>query len=319
MSAPGAAVAPTTSGVQPRNGTRRATRRTGLFGRHPFAWLFVAPWLVYLLVVFAVPLVQAVWMSLHDSFFTAPGVTVPQPWLGLGNYSELVRDPQVQRAFVNVAEFLVINVPLTTVLALVLAAALNSRLPLRTFFRAAYYIPYVTASVAVVTVWLFLFSSNGLVNRGLGSLAPDPSWLSNTGWAMPVIAFFVTWKQLGLFVVLYLAALQNIPAEQYESAEVDGATGLQRWRNITVPGVRQVTSLVVLLSIVTGANLFTEPYLLTAGGGPVNASTSPVLVMYQRGIEQGRPGYASSIGIVLVVLVLLVALVSRRLVNRGDR
>lgn len=134
---------------------------------------------------------------------------------------------------------------------------------------------------------------------------------------MPVIAVFVTWKGMGFYVMLFLAALQNIPTERYEAAEVDGASRFGRWRAVTIPGVRPVMSLVVLLAIITGANLFTEPYLLTAGGGPVNASTTPVLVMYQRGIEQGRPGYASAIGIVLVILVLIVGLVSRRLTERG--
>lgn len=308
---------PARDAAAPGRARRHRSGPLGWLGRNPLGWVFVAPWLAYLVVVFAVPLVQAVWMSLHDAFFTAPGVSVPQPWVGLGNYAEAVRDPQVRRAFLNIAEFLVINVPLTAVLSLLLASALNARLRLRGFFRAAYYIPYVTASIAVVAVWLFLFSSNGLVNRVLGPLAPDPSWLSNTAWAMPVIAVFVTWKGMGFYVMLFLAALQNIPAERYEAAEVDGASRFGRWRAVTVPGVRPVMSLVVLLAIITGANLFTEPYLLTAGGGPVNASTTPVLVMYQRGIEQGRPGYASAIGIVLVVLVLVVGLVSRRLTERG--
>ncbi len=99
-----------------------------------------------------------------------------------------------------------------------LAAALNGAIRGRTFLRIAYFAPYVTASVALVAVWLFLFSQNGMVNQVLGPLAPDPSWLVNSTLAMPVIALFVTWKQLGLFVLLYLAALQNVPKELYESA-----------------------------------------------------------------------------------------------------
>ena len=182
-----------------------------------------------------------------------------------------------------------INVPLTVALSLVLATALNAAIPFRTFFRVSYYVPYVTASVAVVGVWLFLFNSGGLVNKSLGPLAPHPSWLVNEHLAMPSIAMFVTWKQLGFFILLYLAALQNVPKELYEAASVDGAS---RWRSfwaVTVPGVRPATTLVVLVSLITGANLFTEPYLLTGGGGPDGASSSPVLLMYQRGIEQGHP------------------------------
>jgi multiple sugar transport system permease protein len=133
---------------------------------------------------------------------------------------------------------------------------------------------------------------------------------------MPLIAIFVTWKQLGLYILLYLAALQNVPKELYEAAEVDGATRWQRLRNVTVPGVRPATTLVVILATITGANLFTEPYLLTNGGGPDGASASPVLVMYQKGIQQGNPDVASAIGVILVVAVLVISLVNRRLLER---
>jgi multiple sugar transport system permease protein len=165
----------------------------------------------------------------------------------------------------------------------------------------------------MVAVWLSLFGSAGLANRLLGPLAPDPSWLINQRWAMPSIAVFVTWKQLGFFILLYLAALQNVPKELYEAAAMDGAS---RWRSflaVTVPGVRPATTLVTLLAIITGANLFTEPYLLTGGGGPNGKSASPVLLMYQRGIEQNHPDLASAIGVLLIILVLAIAGVQRML------
>jgi multiple sugar transport system permease protein len=177
-------------------------------------------------------------------------------------------------------------------------------------------VPYVTASVALVAVWLFLFSKDGMVNSILGPLAPDPSWLVNSGLAMPVIALFVTWKQLGFSILLYLAALQNVSKDLYESAAVDGAGRLRSFWNVTVPGVRSATTLVVILATITGANLFTEPYLLTNGGGPDGASASPVFVMYQKGIEQGHPDTAAAIGVVLVILVLLISLTTRKLLER---
>jgi multiple sugar transport system permease protein len=277
--------------------------------------VFVAPYVVFLAGVFAYPLGFAVYMSFHDYFFAAPGAVVERPFVGFANYAAVVGDPKVWQAFGNVAVFLLINVPLTAALSLVLATALNASMRLRTFFRVSYYVPYITASVAVVGVWLFLFNSGGLVNKVLGPLAPDPSWLVNERLAMPTIALYVTWKGLGFFILLYLAALQNVPAELYESAAVDGAG---RWRSfwaVTVPGVRPATTLVVLLATITGANLFTEPYLLTGGGGPDGSSSSPVLLMYQRGIEQGNPDVASAIGVILVVAVLLVALLQRRLLD----
>jgi multiple sugar transport system permease protein len=170
--------------------------------------------------------------------------------------------------------------------------------------------------VALVAVWLFLFSSGGLVNQILGPLAPSPSWLVNSAVAMPVIALFVTWKQLGLFILLYLAALQAIPNDLYDAAAVDRASRFRVFWHVTVPGVRPATALVVILATITGANLFTEPYLLTNGGGPDGASTSPVFVMYQQGIEQGHPDTAAAIGVVLVILVLAISLVSRRVLER---
>jgi multiple sugar transport system permease protein len=278
--------------------------------------LLTAPYVVFIGVVFAFPLGFAVWMSFHDYFFTAPGVNVPHPFVGLDNYQTILADPAVLASFLHVGIFLIINVPLTVAFSLGLAVALNRAIRFRTFFRAAYYVPYVTASVAVVAVWLFLFRSDVLVNQILGPLAPDPSWLVSSTWAMPIIALFVTWKQLGFFILLYLAALQNVPKELYESASVDGAGAWRSFRSVTVPGVRQATSLVLLLAIITGANLFTEPYLLTAGGGPDGASTTPVLLMYQLGIQQGKPDVASAIGVVLVVIVLIIALVNRRITER---
>ncbi|HZC27047.1 MAG TPA: sugar ABC transporter permease, partial [Actinopolymorphaceae bacterium] len=291
-------------------------RLSGLLGSQPLGTAFVAPYVLFLAAVFAYPLGFAVYMSFHDYFFAAPGAIVDRPFVGLANYATVLGDPAVRQAFGNILVFLVINVPLTVVLSLVLATALNAGIRFRTFFRVSYYVPYITASVAVVGVWLFLFNSRGLVNAVLGPLAPEPSWLVNSHLAMPTIAVFVTWKQLGFFILLYLAALQNVPKELYESASVDG-TG--RWRSfwaVTVPGVRPATTLVVLLATVTGGNLFTEPYLLTGGGGPDGASSSPVLLMYQRGIEQGNPDVASAIGVILVIGVLLIALLQRRLLDR---
>lgn len=287
-----------------------------VFGRQPLGAVFAAPYAVFLVLVFAYPLGLAVWISFHDYFFAAPGAVVERPFVGLANYRAVLGDPDVRRSFVNVAIFLVINVPLTVGLSIVLATALNSVTRLRTFLRVSYYVPYVTASVALVAVWLFLFSSGGLVNQVLGPLAPDPSWLVNSGLAMPVIAIFVTWKSLGFFILLYLAALQGVPKDLYDAASVDGATPVRRFWHVTVPGVRSATTLVVILATITGANLFTEPYLLTNGGGPDGASTSPVFVMYQKGIEQGNPDVASAIGVILVLLVLTISLVNRKLLER---
>jgi multiple sugar transport system permease protein len=164
------------------------TRR--LLGRHPIGYLFVAPYVVFLVAIFAYPLGFAVYMSFHDYFFAAPGAIVERPFVGLDNFTTALADPVFRRAMLNVVIFIAINVPLTVFVGLLLATALNAAIPFRTFFRASYFVPYVTASVAVIGVWLWLFNANGLVNSILGPLAPDPSWLVNSFWAMPIIALF---------------------------------------------------------------------------------------------------------------------------------
>lgn len=309
-------MATVTSTRPDRSKANRPTAKRGLVGRHPVGLAFTTPYVIFLAAVFAYPLGFAVYMSLHDYFFAAPGAIVDRPFVGLQNFTSVLTDREVLQSFRNVLIFLVINVPLTVILSLVLATALNAAIPFRTFFRVSYYVPYVTASVAVVGVWLYLFNSNGLINKVLGPLAPDPAWLINEHWAMPAIALYVTWKQLGFYILLYLAALQNVPKELYEAASVDGASRLRAFRSVTIPGVRPASTLVVLLATITGANLFTEPYLLTGEGGPNGASASPVLLMYKRGIEQGKPGVAAAIGLVLVVGVLIISLINRWLLER---
>lgn len=287
-----------------------------VFGKHPIGWLFAGPYLLFWLALFAWPLGFAVYMSFYDYFFAAPGAQVDRPFVGLANYTALLSDGDFRRAILNVAIFIAINVPLTVIIALVLATALNTGIRGRTFFRVAYYVPYVSASVAVIAVWLYLLQGNGLIADLLGPLAPDPPFLINRLWAMPVIALFATWKQLGFYVLVYLAALQNIPKELYEAASVDGATTLRKFTAVTVPGVRSATTLVVILATITGANFFTEPYLLTQGGGPNGASVSPVFLMYRQGIEQGDAGYAAAMGVTLAVAVMALSLFNRFVLER---
>lgn len=302
----------TTTHDAPRRASRSRLPLGGVLGAQPLGILLALPYVLFLAAVMAWPLIQAVWISFHDYFFTAPTAVVEHPFVGFENYLSAVTDPQVQQSFVNIAVFLVINVPLTAVLSLVLASALNKVVRFAAAFRIAFYIPYVTASVSLIGVWMLLFSSGGLVNTLLGPLAPSPSWLVNSSLAMPSIALYVTWKQLGFYILLYLAALQGIPKELYESAAMDGAGVVGRFRNVTVPGVKSVTVLVLILAIITGANLFTEPYLLTNGGGPDGASSTPVLLIYQKGIQQTNPDVASAIGVLLVIGIGLLSMLAAR-------
>jgi multiple sugar transport system permease protein len=299
-------------------GGEAALRRSSLirvvrrgFGESPLGIVLSAPYVAFVVVVFLIPFGFGIWMAFHDFYFTAPGVEVPHPFVGLENFASVLGDPVVHQAFANLLVFLLINVPLTVVLGLLLASGLDAVVHWKGFFRVAYYIPYVTASVATLAVWIFLFSGNGVVNSLVGDLAPSPSWLANPALIMPLIAVYVTWKNLGFYILLYLAALQNVPAELHEAAQLDGAGRWERFRSITLPAIRPVTSLVVLLSIITTGQIFTEPYLLT-GGGPNGASMTPALLMYQKGIQQGQPDIAAAIGLILVIAVMTVSLIARR-------
>ena len=302
-------------GPRPGSTRPRGRRLQRWLGEHPLGLLLSTPYTAFVVIVFLVPFGFGVWMSFHDFFFTAPGVQVPHPFVGLDNFRQVLADPAVRQAFGNLAVFGLINVPLTVVLGLLLSSGLDAVVHWKGFFRVSYYIPYVTASVATLAVWIFMFNGGGVVNPLLGSLAPDPTWLANQGLIMPLIAVYVTWKNLGFYVLLYLAALQNVPKELHEAAEMDGAGAWRRFRAVTLPAVRPVTSLVVLLCIITTGQIFTEPYLLT-GGGPNGASMTPALLMYQKGIQQGQPDIAAAIGMILVVAVMAVSLASRRLTER---
>lgn len=295
-------------------------RKTSLwqrfFGEHPLGLLLSTPYVAFVVVIFLIPFGVGVWMSFHDFIFRAPGAEGENPFVGLDNFRTVLTDPAVHQAFKNLAIFIVINVPLTVVLAMVLALGLNAVTRWKTFFRVSYYVPYVTASVATLAVWIFMFNSNGVVNTILGSRAPDPSWLANPLLIMPLIAVYVTWKMLGFYVLLYLAALQNVPVEQKEAAQMDGAGRWQVFRAVTLPAVQPVTSLIVLLTIIMSGQIFTEPFLLT-GGGPGGASMTPALLMYQKGLQQGQPDIAAAIGMVLVTVVLILSVISRKVTERG--
>ncbi len=297
---------------------RTASLSERLLGKQPLGILFSAPYVIFLAVVFAYPFFLAIWISFHDYIFTAPGSNVDHEFVGFANYVTALTDPAVLRSFLNTLIFLVINVPITVVLAMVLATALNAGVRWAAVFRVAFYVPYVTASVSLIGVWLLLFAQDGLINTILGPLAPEPSWLINSNLAMPSIALYVAWKQLGFFILLYLAALQAIPGELYEAASIDGAGTLHRFWNVTVPGVRPATVLVLILAIIIGANLFTEPYLLTNGGGPNGASATPVLLIYQKALQQTNPDVASAIGVVLVIIVGLLSAMANRVGGGND-
>jgi multiple sugar transport system permease protein len=280
--------------------------------RNPIGYLFVLPYAIFFSAMIAYPLGYAFYLAFHEWSIVA----AEKPYVGLDNFDRLLHDDLFWKALRNTVKFLVVNVPVTVVVSMVLAVALNRGIRGRAFFRAAYFLPYVTAGVVIALIWKWMFSTDGgFINNTLELLhLPQIGWLTEPFWSMITIALMVAWKQMGFYVVLYLGGLQGIPQQLYEAAEVDGANAFQRFRDITVPQLRPITMLVVILSTIVGFQLFTEPYIMT-GGGPLNSSLSVVLYIYQKAFQSLEFGYAAAIGVVLAVIIMTTALIQRRFLD----
>ena len=285
-----------------------APRRSRIDWRGP---LMAAPYLLHLAVFFGYPLAFAVVLVFHRW-----DLVTPMEWVGLGNLGRLFADDLFARAMLNTGLFLVIHIPLQIVVALFFAELLNMKLPGRTFFRAIYFLPVVVSGVVVTILFAQLFAfDSGYVNRVLVALGGGRvPWLVSPAWAMPAIALVATWKNVGLYVLLFLAGLQNIPASMYEAAEVEGAGRWQTWRLVTLPMLNPHLVTVVVLSTIGGFSLFIEPYVLT-GGGPLNSTLSGLLYIYNQAFTFNHMGYAATLGLAFATLILVVVLIQRRVVE----
>lgn len=270
------------------------------------------PYFIFFGLFVAYPLIFSFVLVFHHW-----SIVGPLEWAGLNNFRELMGDSLFWRSILNTLYFIVIHVPLQVAVALVLAAVLNSKIPARGFFRAAFFLPVVVSGVAVTVLWRQMFSTNlGIFNQVLHliGLGPVP-WITDVAWAMPSIAVMATWKNVGLYVVLFLAGLQSVPVQLYEAADMDGATAVQKFLFITVPAINPVVVMVLILSTLNGFSLFIEPYVLT-GGGPMNSTLSGVLYVYRQAFQFFRMGYAATIGFALAAVVMTVILLQRRFAER---
>jgi multiple sugar transport system permease protein len=284
----------------------RAERRSG--------WLLSAPYAVFLLAFAAYPMIFALALV----FMRWDLVTDPS-FAGLDNARLLVSDARFGRAIANMFVFLAIHLPLQVAAALGLALALNRPLALRAFWRAAFFLPVVISGAVVAILWNALYATDvGLINGLLTrvGIAPVP-WLTHPAVAMPAIAVMVTWKNVGFYVVIYLAGLQYIPRSCREAIELEGATSWQRFRHLTLPLLLPQTILVVMLSTINGFQLFIEPYIMT-GGGPLGRTLSPVLYMYTQAFSYQRMGYAATIGVALALIIGAVIALQRRVLGTAD-
>jgi len=284
----------------------RAEERSG--------WLLAAPYAVFLLAFAAYP----VFFALALVFMRWDLVTEPS-FAGLDNVRLLASDTRFWRAVANTFVFLGIHLPLQVATALTLALALNRPLAFRAFWRAAFFLPVVISGAVVAILWNALYATDvGLINSLLARVGVSPvPWLTDPSLAMPAIAVMVTWKNVGFYVVIYLAGLQYIPRSCQEAIELDGATAWQRFRHLTLPLLLPQTILVVTLSTINGLQLFIEPYVMT-GGGPLRRTFSVVLYMYTNAFSYLKMGYAATIGVALALIIGAVVAVQRRVMGKAE-
>jgi multiple sugar transport system permease protein/alpha-1,4-digalacturonate transport system permease protein len=279
-------------------------------------WSFILPNFIGFAALTLVPVIA----SLALSFLDWDSYSTPR-WVGLDNFERMIHNDTFWTALKNTAYYAVGHVPLTLCAALGFAVLLNQKLKGARFFRTALFFPYITSLVAVAVVWNMLLSpESGPVNQFLRAIGIDhpPGWTTSTTWAMPAVIVASVWRDLGYYMILYLAGLQTIPAELYEAAQVDGASGWQRFRHITVPGLRPTTFFVLIMLTISSFKVFDLIQVMTEGG-PGRATLVLSQVIYREGIVQGRFGYSSAVSMVLFVIVLTITLVQFRLQRRSER
>ena len=277
--------------------------------------LLAAPYAAFLAVFALLPIGAALVMVFLDWDL----VTSPR-FVGFGNLSALARDARFWQAIANTFVFLAVHVPLQIVVALALAVALDRPLRFRSFWRAAFFLPVVISGAAVTVLWNALYATDvGLINQALHAIGiPPVHWLTDPAIAMPAIAVMATWKNVGFYVVIYLAGLQYVPKSCYEAIALEGATPWQRFVHVTLPLLKPQTTLVVTLSIINGFQVFIEPYIMT-GGGPMRRTLTVVLYMYKNAFAYQKMGYAAALGLALAAFIALVLWVSRRALGAPER
>jgi len=338
--------------------------RGGIRGReHVAGWLFVAPVLVVLGLFLVAPILMALWVSVSDWTGQGSPLSSSVGFVGGRNYARLLTGPGLTQAdfmtsIRNNFYFVLFTVPLQTVLALGLALVVNGRrLKGKGFFRTAYYFPSVTSSVAISVVFLFLFSSSGVVNAllsavglsgpqwfadprglfqvilgGLGMNTDTPpalltdhafggltlwDWLAGPSVAMCAIIALVVWTTAGTFMLMFLAALQDVPVEIEEAAEMDGANSWQRLRRITIPMLRPTLFLVLTLGLIGTWQIFDQIYIMSQGS-PGKTTLTPAFLSYQSSFVNQDWGQGAAIAFILFVIIVVLTLLQRWLLRERD-
>lgn len=273
------------------------------------AYSFIIPNFLGFAIFTLGPIIFAIFLS----FFEWDGSN-PMEFIGLGNFLRMWNDVRVHDAFWNTLIYVVGTVPLTLALAMGLAILLNQKIKGRNIFRTISFFPYVASLVAVAAVWNMIFSpTNGPINeilRLLGVLDP-PRWAADSDWAMITVIFFSVWKQMGYYMVIFLAGLQGISSELYEAAELDGANRWGKFWNVTLPQLRPVTFFVLMILTINSFKVYDIVYMITQGG-PGTSTLVLVYEIYNTAFRNWNLGYSSAISMLLFVVVLVVTVVQFR-------
>lgn len=283
-------------------------------GKRLIPYLIASPYLLHLLLFVLFPVVFSVVLTFHKW-----NIISPMEFVGLDNYARLFADRLFWKAILNTLFFLLIHILLQIVIALALAYFLNQKIFARAFFRASFFLPVVISGVVVTILWQQLYGlESGVINRILISLGLGRvEWLTNWRVAMGSIAIMATWKNVGLYVILFLVGLQTVPPSYYEAADVEGATPWQKFRFITLPAINPTIFMVAILSTIGGFSLFIEPYIMT-GGGPLNSTLSAMLYIYKQAFEYYHMGYSATLGLLFALLIMLVVMVQKMVIEEKE-
>jgi putative chitobiose transport system permease protein len=280
-------------------------------------YLFLLPALVLLAIFVAYPIVSVVYYS-----FTDYDIVRPPVFIGLDNYRQLFADETFWKALRNSVVYLIAT-PTIIALSVTLAIVVNRELKGIHLFRALYYVPAVSGSIAIGISWRWLFDRNGFLNgilTWLGVIDEPIQWLAEPGLILPIAILLTIWAGIGYYAVIFLAGLQNIPEELYDAARIDGCNEFQKHWHVSLPGLRPQIVFVAVISSLAALKVFDEIYVLTnRTGGILDSGVTVVFYLWRQAFQLNHAGYASAIAIVLLVLTLAFSVVNIRLLERGQR
>lgn len=278
-------------------------------------WLFLLPSIIILVTFLVIPILEAFHWSLLDYKIIAD----TSEFVGLANFKELFSDEMFWMALMNTILYVVIVLPLNIFLPMILAVLVNQQIRAVGVFRVLYYLPVVTPIVVGALMWKMLYSQDGTVSHilvSLGIIDSPTNFLTNSSTALIAVAFITVWKGLGYYMIMYLANLQSIPNQIYESASIDGANGIQQFFKMTVPMMVPSMTLVSVLTIINGLKVF-EEIALTTNGGPSGATTTLVMYIYDKFMNLDV-SIASAAGLVLLLLAIIGSLIQMKLTSSRE-